>query len=210
MAILSFLSFVATDEGHLEEAESFAREACALVDRFRLEKLPQASVAHTALGRVLAARGKLEEAQKELEGALSVRRKLPGLSLWGTLLGLLALSQVNLARGNRVAGRVVLAEARATLEPFTGDAGIFPELLERQERKLRARKVRQGQLDDELTERELVVLRLLDSELTTRQMAQNLYVAIDTIKTQVKSIYRKLGVSSREEAVEEARLRGLI
>jgi LuxR family maltose regulon positive regulatory protein len=210
MITLSFLSFVATDEGHLEEAEAFARELHALVDRFGLQKLPQASVAHTALGRVLAERGELEEAQKELEDALTVRRELAGLSALLTLLGLLALAQVHLARGNRAAGRAVLAEVRATMEPFADDAGIFPELLERLERKLRARTPRNGQLDDELTERELVVLRLLDSELTNRQMAHRLYVAIDTVKTHLRSIYRKLGVSSREEAAEEARLRELI
>jgi LuxR family maltose regulon positive regulatory protein len=70
--------------------------------------------------------------------------------------------------------------------------------------------VRQGQLDDELTERELGVLRLLDSELTTRQMAQSLYVATSTVRNQIKSIYRKLGVSSREEAMDEAHARGLL
>jgi LuxR family maltose regulon positive regulatory protein len=96
------------------------------------------------------------------------------------------------------------------LKPFADDAGIFTELLERLERKLRARKPREGQLDDELTERELVVLRLLDSELSTRQMAQSLYVATNTVRNQIKSIYRKLGVSSRKEAVEEARAKGLL
>ena len=103
-----------------------------------------------------------------------------------------------------------MAEARAVLEPFAGDAGIFPELLERQERRLRARKPHEGQLDGELTERELDVLRLLPGELSTRQMAQSLYVAPSTVRTQVKSIYRKLGVSSRKEAVEEAHVRELI
>ena len=86
----------------------------------------------------------------------------------------------------------------------------FPELLEHQERKLRARKPREGQLDGELTERELDVLRLLGGELSTRQMAQSLYVAPSTVRTQIKSIYRKLGVSSRGAAVQEAHARGLI
>jgi LuxR family maltose regulon positive regulatory protein len=103
----------------------------------------------------------------------------------------------------------VLAEAQTILER-NPDAGIFPQLLERQERKLRARKAREGQLDGELTERELDVLHLLVGELSTRQMAQNLYVAPSTVRTQVKSIYRKLGVSSRKKAVEEAHVRGLI
>jgi DNA-binding CsgD family transcriptional regulator len=54
------------------------------------------------------------------------------------------------------------------------------------------------------------VLRLLGGDLSTRQMAQSLYVAPSTVRTQVKSIYRKLGVSSRGEAVEEAHARQLI
>jgi DNA-binding CsgD family transcriptional regulator len=41
-------------------------------------------------------------------------------------------------------------------------------------------------------------------------MAENLYVAPSTVRTQVKSIYRRLGVSSRGAAVEEAHARGLI
>jgi LuxR family transcriptional regulator, maltose regulon positive regulatory protein len=87
---------------------------------------------------------------------------------------------------------------------------VFPELLERQERKLRARKPREGQLDGELTERELEVLRLLAGELSTQQMSESLYVAPSTVRTQIKSIYRKLGAFSRGEAVEEARTRGLL
>ena len=206
---LSLLSVVAAEEGHLEEAESRAREAEALVDRLRLSTVPQATLAPIALGFVLAKRGKLEEAETELEAGLSVRRELPGLSPWPTLIGLLALASVRLMRGDRAGARKVLAEARTILERYP-DAGIFPELLERQERKLRRHKPREGQLDGEFTERELDVLRLLIGELSTRQMAQSLYVAPSTVRTQVKSIYRKLGVSSRGAAVEEAHARGLV
>ena len=58
--------------------------------------------------------------------------------------------------------------------------------------------------------RELDVLGLLGSELSTRLMAQSLYVAPSTVRTQIKSIYRKLGVSSRSAALEEARARKLL
>src|SRR5215217_6693907 len=206
---LSFLSFVATDEGRPEEAESHARAAHALVERLRSYEIPQTSLACIALGRVLAERGRLEEAQNELESGLSTRRRLPGLSPWPTLIGLLALAPVRAARGDRAGGRLVLAEAQDILEAFP-DAGMFSELLERQERRLRAREPREGHLDGELTERELDVLRFLVGELSTRQIAQSLYVAPSIVRTQVKSIYRKLGVSSRSAAVEEAHTRGLI
>jgi LuxR family maltose regulon positive regulatory protein len=204
------LSVVAVDEGHVGEAESLAREAVALVDRLGLQVIPQAAAAYIALGRVLAERGALDEAEKELVSGLSVARKVPDLTPWATLLGLLALARVHFARGDRGAARRLLDEARAILEPFGDDAGIFPALLERQERTLRTSKGRDGHLDGELTEREMDVLRLLDGELTTRQMGDSLYVASSTVRTQVKSIYRKLGVSSRGEAVEEARARGLV
>jgi LuxR family transcriptional regulator, maltose regulon positive regulatory protein len=209
IGMLSFQSFAATDEGHPEEAESLAREAKALVDRFRLQGIPQATLAAIALGRALAGHGKLEEAQGELENAYSARRSLPGLSPWPTLVGLLALAPVRAARGDRAGARTVLAEAQGILED-NPDAGKFSELLERQERKLRARRPREGQLDGELTERELEVLRLLGGELSTRQMAHSLYVAPSTVRTQIKSIYRKLGVSSRGDAMKEAHARGLI
>jgi LuxR family transcriptional regulator, maltose regulon positive regulatory protein len=206
MVTLSFLSFVAADEGHLEVAESHARAAQALVEGLRPFAIPQTSLAPIALGRALAERGNLVEAQAELESGLSLRQRFPGLSPWPTLIGLLALAPVRAARGDRAGGRAALAEARAILEDFP-DSGVFPDLLERQERKLRARK---RQLNGELTEREMDVLRLLGGELSTRQMAQSLYVAPSTVRTQIKSIYRKLGVSSRSAAVEDARARGLI
>jgi LuxR family maltose regulon positive regulatory protein len=207
--VLSTLSSVALGEGHLEEAEKLAREACALVGRFGLKRIPQATLAPIALGRALAERGELDEAQTELESALTARRKYPDLSPWPTLLGLLGLASVRLARGDRAEARAVLAEARAFLEA-SPDAGMFPELLERQEKKLRTRKPREGQLNVELTERELDVLSLLNSDLSSRRMAESLYVAPSTVRTQIKSIYRKLGVSSRKDAVEEAHARGLI
>ncbi len=206
---LSFLSLVATDEGRPEEAESLARAAQALVERLQSQRIPQTSLAPIALGRALAARGKLQEAQKELESGLSARERLPGLSPWPTLIGLLALAPVRAARGDRSGGRAALDKARAILEDFP-DAGILPDLLERQERKLRAHRPREGQLDGELTKRELDVLRLLIGEQSTRQMAQSLYVAPSTVRTQIKSIYRKLGVSSRGAAVEEGRARRLV
>src|SRR5215217_4468992 len=131
---LSFLSFVAVDEGRQEEGESSALAAQALVEGLPPQGIPQTTLAPIALGRALAERGELEEAQKELENGLSARRRLPGLSPWPTLIGLLALAPVRAARGDRAGGRAVLAEAQTLLETFP-DAGMFPELLERQERK---------------------------------------------------------------------------
>jgi LuxR family maltose regulon positive regulatory protein len=61
-----------------------------------------------------------------------------------------------------------------------------------------------------LSERELQVLRLLDSELSGPQIARELFVSHNTLRTHTKHIFTKLGVTSRRAAVLRARERGLM
>ena len=63
---------------------------------------------------------------------------------------------------------------------------------------------------ESLSERELQVLRLLDSELTGPQIARKLFVSHNTVRTHTKHIFTKLDVTSRRAAVRRARERGLI
>lgn len=60
-----------------------------------------------------------------------------------------------------------------------------------------------------LTRRERVVLAELDEDTTLEQIATRLFVTRNTVKSQVRSVYRKLGVSTRAEAVAAARAIGL-
>jgi LuxR family maltose regulon positive regulatory protein len=65
--------------------------------------------------------------------------------------------------------------------------------------------VRPPKLIDPLTQRERDVLRFLPSRLTIREIADELFVSVNTLKFHLKVIYRKLGVNSRAEAAELAR-----
>lgn len=56
-----------------------------------------------------------------------------------------------------------------------------------------------------LSEREQVVLRYLSSRLSAGEIADELYVSVNTVKTHIKSIYRKLGTNRRWDAVKRAR-----
>ena len=58
---------------------------------------------------------------------------------------------------------------------------------------------------EELSQGELRVLRLLASDLTQREIGAELYLSLNTIKSHTRSIFRKLGASSREQAVARAR-----
>lgn len=66
------------------------------------------------------------------------------------------------------------------------------------------------ELVDQLSDRELAVLRYLPSRLSNPEIATKLYVSVNTVKTHVKAVYRKLGVTSRSEAVERAEELGLV
>ncbi len=79
------------------------------------------------------------------------------------------------------------AELVAVLEGRAG-GGVVPQLLA-----------------DRLTERELAVLRYLPTIMSNREIARQLYVSVNTVKTHLKQIYRKLGVASRRDAIARAR-----
>jgi LuxR family maltose regulon positive regulatory protein len=61
-----------------------------------------------------------------------------------------------------------------------------------------------------LSDREQTVLRYLASRMTNQEIATEIFVSTNTLKTHVKRIYRKLGVSSRTEAITEARRLGVL
>jgi LuxR family maltose regulon positive regulatory protein len=56
-----------------------------------------------------------------------------------------------------------------------------------------------------LTEREQIILRYLPTMLKATEIAVDLYVSVNTVKAHLRSIYRKLDVANRREAVERAR-----
>jgi len=73
-----------------------------------------------------------------------------------------------------------------------------------------ALRVVQPEISAPLSDREIAVLELLPSLLSGREIAAELTVSVNTVKTHIRSIYGKLSVSSRRDAVLRARQRGLL
>jgi LuxR family maltose regulon positive regulatory protein len=63
---------------------------------------------------------------------------------------------------------------------------------------------------DPLTDRELMVLRYLPTMLKANEIGADLFVSVNTVKAHLRTMYRKLGVTNRREAVERARAIGLL
>jgi LuxR family maltose regulon positive regulatory protein len=67
-----------------------------------------------------------------------------------------------------------------------------------------------GSLRESLTPAEHEILGLLATDLSQREMGAQLFLSMNTIKTHTRNIYRKLGATSREDAVAHALASGLL
>ncbi|MGM1017449.1 MAG: response regulator [Actinomycetota bacterium] len=84
-----------------------------------------------------------------------------------------------------------------------GQLVLSPELTARMVQVMRTPRVK-------LTDRELDVLRLLDTGASNREIAKELFVTEATVKTHLVHVFEKLGVDSRSRAVAVARESGLL
>lgn len=67
-----------------------------------------------------------------------------------------------------------------------------------------------AELVEQLTDREMAVLRYLPTRLSNTEIAERLYVSVNTVKTHLKHVYRKLGADNRSSAIERAEALGLL
>jgi LuxR family maltose regulon positive regulatory protein len=117
-----------------------------------------------------------------------------------------------LLRAGAERGRELLDEATRVMASCA-DPGITLPLLGRVAAAHRIAAPRPApalDLVEQLSERELAVLRYLPSTLSLPEIARELYVSPNTVKTQCSAIYRKLGVTGRKAAVQAARERRLL
>ena len=146
---------------------------------------------HTAYGVALAAHGRAEAALSSLEKGVFLRR------LWGQKLdlidGLMALASTVAELGDRERATRCSTRRRRSPASNAPTRACCPPGSRRRGGPPADRRA----ADDELTERELTVLRHLASDLSEREIAAELYLSFNTVHSHVKSIYRKLGVASR-------------
>jgi LuxR family transcriptional regulator, maltose regulon positive regulatory protein len=203
---LAVLSLIAADQDD-GDAASLARRAVATADAQGVSFEPLTGIIDLALGRALGHQGELAGAEVQLERAL----ELFEVDSMGPhrALALLVLASVRHRRGDRPGARALVNQARELIHRFT-DPGVLPALLEQAEETIGSAPPQRLKLVEPLTERELIVLRLLPTRLSTREICRELSVSVNTIRSQVQAIYRKLQVSSRAEAVAQARQLGLL
>jgi LuxR family transcriptional regulator, maltose regulon positive regulatory protein len=198
---LAYRSLLAGERGDSDEQRAHADAAARIAREHGLEEVR--GEVHVAVGAALEAEGRLEEALPHLERGTAVLRRGQPLDF---ALALLRLAEVLRATGRRKAAATALADARAAVDSCR-DPGILAELLAGLEGSPQAVRSSQG---NELSTRELMILRMLRGRLSERDIGRELYLSHNTIHSHTRSIYRKLGVSSRTDAVRQAKALGLL
>ena len=206
---LSVLSLAAVELGKLARAQELADAARSLGTCGGSSETPPSSLAYMAAGAVHAARGQLQEARSELEHAVQSRQSVPGIGPWPTIVAMELLTQVLLDMGDRSGAAVLVDQVRLLLTSFQDGAEALQARLERLEQQVAGRP-KVTSLADPLTEREVAVLRLLQGTLSLREIGRELHLSANTIKTHTQAIYRKLGVSTRHDAVKRGRRAGFL
>jgi LuxR family maltose regulon positive regulatory protein len=203
----ALLSLLAGEDGDHRRALALARQAMDTAEAQGVRHDPMTGIAWIALAQSTARRGGLAEAEQLLDQALQVLRRDSYRIQYAQAL--LELAGVRHARGNADSAKAALERARQLITTLT-DPGMLGALLERTERALGRSPRRRPSTAVALTDRELVVLRMLPTALSQRQIARELTVSVNTVRTHMQGIYRKLGVASRREAIAAAREQGLL
>jgi LuxR family transcriptional regulator, maltose regulon positive regulatory protein len=196
--------------GDLDGARRWVAGAEVLRMEQSLDEYWMGSMASAVAGQLAADAGDLEPARERLERAVVLARR--GASRPEQIYALSALAPVQATLGDRDGAAATLRSARLVLRD-SPSPGMFAHLLDDAERRLRGKPAPSSPavaVVDELSSREMSVLRLLGSELSVAQIGDELYISRNTVKTHVRGIYRKLDADGRAAAVARAKELGLL
>ena len=211
----AILSLVLSETGRVDKLRRLFAEVAPAVEaaeeQWGTATAPGISRLRTVEGRLAHSDGDLARARILLQRGVEVARGYGQPSELVTALT--SLAEVELDDRDRAAARAALVEARevVTNEPVLP---MFVDRLVAVERRAGHGAVqaarRSGVLIEDLTDREQSVLRALATDATQREIGSSLYLSINTVKGYTKALYRKLGVTTRQDAVQLGRDLGLI
>jgi LuxR family maltose regulon positive regulatory protein len=199
---LAYLAFIDLRTGQLERATERAERAHAIAERPTMATFMPNIATYSVVAAVHTSRGDLEAVARAVARAEALLPRLTDAFWWQLCLTHILLAPALVALGRNDEATRLLDESAAVLNTHP-DTGQLPHWQTEATRLLTSSKP--GRHSTSLTTAEKRVLRLLDSDLTLREIGRELYLSLNTVRTHTHSIYRKLGVSSRVDAVRTNR-----
>jgi LuxR family maltose regulon positive regulatory protein len=190
------------------DAEILVEQARSVVNMAHLEAFATSVVLYAAGARVAIHQGNVDQADHDLARAQQLRPQATHALPYYAVQARLELIRAYLALTDVASARTVLREVDDLLR-WRPDLGTLPDQadqLRSQLDPLGGAVIGTGSLT--IAERRL--LPLLPTHHSFREIGQHLHLSQHTVKSQAMSIYRKLGASSRGQAVQRARTLGLL
>lgn len=210
MYALGGLALISAEHGQIADAERQIRRASGSTrDLADGEHLVDVMVS-LATAKLLRMRGDAVAAAAAAE--MAVRSARQGGAVLEVAKALLVRSEIFEDVGDHQAAKAILAEA-ATLVRACANTSVASTLLDSVEPNAGVAATARNDgcaVGEELTPKELEVLRLLATRLSRREIGARLYISLNTVKTHQRAVYRKLGVAHRGAAVSRARELGLL
>jgi LuxR family transcriptional regulator, maltose regulon positive regulatory protein len=205
---LSQLALLALDEGAWAVAEELTRSATRVIDEYGLHEQPAMAI-HFAISALCAARRAPADAGTAYDHAVALQQELTPAAPWFMAEVQMLLVRAALMLSEFEAAHALIGEAER-LVSRSPDAVVLHDQLVDARRMIEESTLAGIRGPAALTPAELRVLHYLPTQLTFSELGEQLFVSRNTIKTQVHSVYRKLGVTSRTSAVGRARAVGLL
>jgi LuxR family maltose regulon positive regulatory protein len=208
---LAQLSLLAAERGDWAAAQDYATESWTRIETAGLPEHLSSIVSYVARARVAVHQGESAQARHLVGRALRLYLSpSPAALPWLAAQMAIVLGQILLDLDDVPAARLKLAEAGRHLNRLLTEG-----VLRDQHRRLAADLARRGGRARvpsamTLTAAELRVLDLLPTHLTLAEIAEELHISRNTVKSQVAAVYRKLRAATRTEAVHKGRNLGLI
>jgi LuxR family transcriptional regulator, maltose regulon positive regulatory protein len=205
---LSERAAIAVGRGAWVQAEELTNRAVRFVRQTRTEEYTTSAIVHALAARVALHRGDAPGAEDFLARAqrqrLRLTHALPHLATQTRL----ELARAYLMRADAAGVSTMLREFDAILrrQPDLGTLGGQADELRASLTTMRA----EAPGASTLTEAELRLLPYLGTHLSFREVGERLFVSRHTVKSHAMAVYRKLNVTSRNEAVERSRALGLL
>jgi LuxR family maltose regulon positive regulatory protein len=194
-------SLIAAERGQWLGVDSMLGRAVEIVESGHLDGYWSSALIFAAAARAAAHRGEMRQARQLAQRAARLRPLLTYALPVVSLQTLIELARTYLALVDPSGALAVLEQAQGIIRRRP-DLGTLPVAVERIQARVDQITVAAAIGASSLTTAELRLVPLLPTHLSLPQIAERLYVSPHTVKAQVKSIYRKLGVSSRGAAVD--------
>jgi len=203
------LALIAMSRGKWDEATQHVQGSLGVIEEYRMDDYATSILGFVAAARLALHRGDVDCADQQLTRAMRARPSCTFVFPYAAVRARVQLAKMHWTRGDASTARHLMREVDEILQQRPALGVLLDEVADFQEIVATLGQAGSGGAAP-LTAAELRLLPYLQTHLTIGEIGERLFISRNTVSTEVASIYRKLGVSKRNDAVQQATAIGLL